>query len=145
MKRNPPPPQDQGNLITVRVDSPAAGAEFELTVPAGRVWRLISLRCLLTTDATVQTRLTNLDFLDGSDIYLSTGSSGGVPASTNGSVTLAPGTPPFNASATDLQWLGAPNNLLLRPGDIIRSRTENIVAADQYSQIVLRVEEWVEA
>jgi hypothetical protein len=144
MRSNPKPPAEQGNIVTIRVDAPSAGNDWSLVVPPDRVWRLISLHALLTTDATAVTRLPLFSFLDGSDPYLATASTGGAPASVAYPVVIAPGTNPFNLSVGGIVWCGAPATLLLRAGDRITVTTANLAAADQYSQITLRVEEWKE-
>ena len=145
MKRNPPPPTDQGNIITVRVDAPAAASEWSTVVPPGRVWRFISGHARFVADANVATRNLRLLVLDGSDVVTYGIPHSGVAASGDVQIGYNPSTYTALAVTAGNYNVALPVYLLLRPGDIITSQSTSLQAGDQYSEINLRVEEWVEA
>lgn len=47
----------------IPVPTPAAGSDWSLTVPAGVIWQVLSVRAQLVTDAVVATRVPSLDFV----------------------------------------------------------------------------------
>lgn len=70
----------QRNLQTQT--SPAAGADFTLTLDPRYVWRFLSVRCTLTTDANVANREVTLQYLNGNgNVFDEMGAATVVPAS----------------------------------------------------------------
>ncbi len=57
------------NMVVATQANPAAGANLVVTVTAGQVWRLQSLRFTLTNSATVATRSVAINFDDGVSSY----------------------------------------------------------------------------
>lgn len=63
-----------GVLKVVNGADPAAGAECQDTVPAGKVWRLISVLLTLVTNATVANRRVHMTLDDGATVWYRRGS-----------------------------------------------------------------------
>jgi hypothetical protein len=63
-----------GTLKVVTGSDPAAGAECQDAVPAGKVWRLIAVLLTLVTDANVATRRVHITLDDGTTVFHRRGS-----------------------------------------------------------------------
>jgi hypothetical protein len=133
-----------GNLRSIQVGNPAAGADFSTTVPTNARWRFQSARATLTTGAAVANRLVNIDFDDGVNVFFQAGPQFTQVASTIISYddTGLQGQAPIAGSAEVL--LAAPPALYMLAGSRIRSNTVAIQAADQWSAIEVLVEEWLD-
>jgi hypothetical protein len=57
----------RGRFRWVSVSNPSAGQAAFITVPTGRVWKIITVACELQTDSTVATRTPSLAFRDSND------------------------------------------------------------------------------
>lgn len=133
-------PQGRSRQVIYTLANPAAGAEITLTVPAGKVWRVISMSCILTTNATVANRSPAFTFDDGTNTVYKISASQ-VEAASSGVFYLIQGEnfqAYSNAGFIQMPVL----RTLLGPGYRIRSSTTAIQTGDQYSAIVLLVEEW---
>ncbi len=126
----------------VPVPSPAAGAEWSVSVPGGVLWVVRAVKGRLTTSAVVANRRPDLKVSDGSiDLF-------GIGALTNQAANFV----------DDWSWVAgyASNVGGFSPGDetnyfpefplyggyIIRTVTRNIDAGDQWSAIVVTVDEY---
>lgn len=129
-------------LRVIVVADPAAGAEEILTAPGGVFWRVLSVRYTLTTDATVANRITTLISDDGTSSFWQNGVSGGQTAGTTQAYSTTTGANNFGAGAI-IRPMGYPDGgVWLYPGWRLRTATENIQVADQYSGFVALVEEF---
>lgn len=124
----------------VFVATPAAGAEWTQTVPAGVIWEVVSIQETLVTSAVVANRTQQWTLTDGSTEVLRQASN----TTTGASTTQRTGWQ---------QLLGAivsPSGITLLPlgvviaqaGYVFKSTTALIDVADQYSSIVFQVREW---
>lgn len=136
--------QRPGQMLIIPTSNPAAGADFLITVPAGVRWRIIGLRASLVTAVAVATREVVLAFGQTPIVIyaaicpatqaasLTTLYSWGAGVTTLLTVNGQTG---LNAS------ISIPNDLWLATPMTIASSTQNIQAADQWSNINMLVEE----
>lgn len=133
-----------GNALTITVANPAAGADWTQAVPVGARWRLVSWAATLTTSATVANRLVRAQITDAGNIPYSWGApTQAVPASTAAIVSALQSTTPPVATETSVACV-VPSNPYLFAGDKIGTNTLNIQAGDQWSNIRIKIEQWVE-
>jgi hypothetical protein len=122
--------------IVVPVASPAAGADWRLTVPAGHVYRVASVAAQFVTSATVATRVPFLTFSDGNATFLQ------VPpfASQAASLTRQYAWFPESGGDTTAPGIATPMPLLaLQAGWTIGVATTAIDTTDQWSAVYLLV------
>jgi len=133
-----------GLIRIITGTDPAAGTEISQSVPTNARWRLIALRIVLATDATVATRRIQLLFDDGATTVLR---------------LVSPLTQAENTTRYYMWYIGAPrdtsfyNNrgLFPLPDELylpqlyrFRTVTVNQQAGDNYQAPVFMVEEWIE-
>lgn len=130
---------DGKTVALVPTAGPAAGAEISHTVPAGKIWRLLSARYELVTDATVSNRRTSLVIDDGATV---------IHRHVSNQVQAASLTYEYDwgvgriEAAVRSGHVGDPLVPLNLPaGYRIRTITENLQAGDDYSAAFLLVEE----
>lgn len=133
-----------GALRSITGATPAAGGEISETVPSGARWELISISWLLTTSVTVANRSPNLIFDDGSAVYFRANLVTPIAASLASQNTFGQGLGQFTSANNVRLTSGLPVNNRLGAGHRIRTNTDNIQAADQYSAIQYLVREWLE-
>ncbi|HTX52520.1 MAG TPA: hypothetical protein VMD08_03880 [Candidatus Baltobacteraceae bacterium] len=121
---------------TLRPVSPAAGADWSVTVPAGHIYRLRSVLATLVTSAAVATRIARLTLNDGNGVFVDV--------------------PPFGTQAAGLTrrylWLPSPaavaqgNGILsslpefdLMAGWSLSTVTDAIDVADQWSAVAIGI------
>lgn len=131
----------QGQLKTIQLGNPAAGAEFLYTVAPIIRERLIGICFTLTTAVAVATRGVRIVVDDGTNKIFQAPANGTQAASLvqiyNG------GAFPTNPAAIGGEFfVPFPPDLRILGGGRVRSLTNNIQAADQYSLINLYVEDW---
>ncbi len=132
-----------GTMQTVVVPNPAAGADFTLTVPASKRWRLQSLMAQMTTSVAVANRTAVFRMTDGVN---ETWRQADVAAMTGGgfySHTIASGIGGSNNNG-GVYGIPLPSPCIMTAGDTLFSNTLGIQAGDQWSNIIARVEELVE-
>lgn len=122
--------------------APAAGAEFSFRPNLGGGWLFHSLTFILTTDATVQTRVPTLQASNGSDVYLQMVGSNGQVASTVNRYTAYPGASNGSQGGGIISFDFPSQGLWIPQGNTLSSVTVNLAAADQYSVIVAQVTEY---
>lgn len=131
----------RGLMRSIAVTSPAAGADWTQTVPAGVNWILRAVTAKLTTGVTVAARQASLQVTDATPRLLLDSPGGSTEAA-----SLADVYSWFNGAAAVIEGGvvvgGLPAEFRCLPGWIIGSSTANIEAADQWSNIVLTVEEF---
>lgn len=118
--------------------APAAGVDWTITVPAGRLWRVIGVLATLTTAAAVATRVVRLQATDGNATYLDLAPAATQVISLVRVYQWAQGLQPL---AIGGNITGALPDVVLQPGSILRVTTDAINAADQWSAPVVYVEE----
>jgi hypothetical protein len=119
------------------VPAPAAGAEWSLTLPGGSWWRLLLGRATLVTDATVTTRVPGLQLLDPDAQVYETLSQTGVTATNTAAAVYASGAGAVNIGQGSAEAPVSWPDVVMPAGWVLRSRTLNLQAADQYSAIRL--------
>jgi hypothetical protein len=120
----------------VAVGSPAAGAEWSVTVPAGHLWRIESVQAQLVTSAVVATRVARLAWGDGVAPYFT------LPPAASQLTTLTrlyAWHPNAMAVAVGTGILSCLLDADLPAGWTLASSTEAIDGGDQWSAIRLRV------
>lgn len=130
--------------VKVTQANPAAGADFTVTVPSGKFWRLLTMIATLQTSAVVAARAVKLFIDDGTDNLYETGNNDtGHSASITAQYSFAPGCPMSTtavpASAV-LRHFPVPE-MVLMPGYRIRIVTGALDVGDQWSAIKLLVDE----
>lgn len=134
-------PLGPGVLRVVTGTDPAANTEISETVPAGKMWRIISINFTLVTDGTAANRRPRLFFDDGTTEFYRVGSTQDHAASTTYVYTAAAqGASQSNNGNTVM--LPLPPDLILGPGFRIRTSTASAQSTDNYGAPAIYVEEW---
>lgn len=132
----------------VVVTQPSAGADFTVTVPTKAHWRLISVRAQLATSATAATRIPSFIIDDGAaNIPWVVPLAAFPTASQTHQFLINPSAGHLAQtypSGAIIQSLGLPEDYHMQAGWRFRTSTSSIQAGDQWSAIVLQVEEWIE-
>lgn len=134
-----------GAVRDVTVADPAAGTNWTTTVPALVRWNVLSITFLYTPSADLALRRVNLVWSNAAGAKI-----GQFPMSTNMVASTVEQTTFANGSTTDAADVGVsvrtglPLNLILIPGDVLRTIVTNIDAADAMTAIRIRVLEWIE-
>ncbi len=137
------PREGPGVVRSSTLANPAAGADWTFTVPTNARWRVQSVKGILTTSAAVANRVPRILLNDGaSNVYIGTPNQS-VPAGSNPFVSGAPITATAAANVTDV-LVPLPPTMYLEPGYTISSSTVGIQGADQWSGLVINVEEWID-
>lgn len=128
--------------------TPAAGADVSETVPTNARYRLVSFRCQLNTSAAVANRQVRFVLDDGTTIFYSAYASNQQAANTIAVYEFVPGGPAAysitgSSTSVDAQ-VPAPAGAPLFTGFRIRTVTDALQAADQFSIVSYEVEEWIE-
>jgi len=129
-------------LAVKLISNPAAAAEISTTVPAGKWWRIVAMRFVLTTDASVGNRFPALTIDDGTNILWRAQNAVAQAASLVVDYNFCPVGNPFaapGASATTRQHQMP--DLNLGPGSRIRTTLSQLLGTDQFSSIVIYVDE----
>lgn len=146
-RATPPGASVFGNLKTVQVGVPAAGADWTFPVTAGVRWRFRGGVALFATSAVVANRFPGLAHTPATPPIPTTPTTVALPTTAqlagNGGISIVyvPGLP-RDVAATTFYCVSVPSDLALDPGSTIRSLTPGINATDAYSGIFLWVEEW---
>jgi hypothetical protein len=137
------PIESNGAVRTFSVGNPAAGADWNLLVPVGARWRLMATNAQLVTSAAVATRVPELQFQAAAVPIATFTPNGTVAASLTAQVSGSSSVATNVAGVTDVMIpIGGPIYLL--GNQLIQSVTRNIQAADQWSNIRVVVEEWLD-
>lgn len=135
-----------GNIRVIVVGNPAAGADWSQIVTLGARWRISSVNALLTTSAAVANRLPQIRLRHLSNTIWLGPPSQLVPASTAANVSSGPNSV-SSATVPTLVNCALPDFPILAGSGAttdISSVTVNIQAADQWSNIALEIEEWLD-
>jgi len=132
----------KGTIISQAIASPAAGANFSMTVPTNTMWHLMALQFTLTASAAVANRFFEVTFDNGVSTFLTVANSGALTASQVGVGVVSDGAALAGAGALVFQLNVSPT-MRLMAGYRIQSAIQNLQAADQISAVVGLVEEWL--
>lgn len=136
------PLEGRGRMRVITVPNPAVGAEWSLTVPAGVNWFVLGITALFTTSAAVATREPAFVFTDGAAHIVGLTSAFTITASVSFTLVANVGVIPFSQS-TIFGNPQVPFDLRLLAGWTVGSNTNLIDVADQWSAIVVTVEEFI--
>jgi len=132
----------QGFTHAVSITPPVAGADVMQVVPAGVRWKLKAFVCFFGTSVAVANRLPQLFVKDPSAVQVMQVPAFQVQAAAvQGSFTWGGGLTSTNA--LNAQSMGAPIDLILRPGWSFGTLTINLQAADQFTAPSALVEEYI--
>jgi hypothetical protein len=132
------------DIVTIAPTSPAAGNNFSLAVNANARWQILYVGFVLVTDATVAGRIASVHGFDGTDIIYETHPSVPQAASLAFSYHFNVGSGGAHTGGAG-SLIVAPLNsqLFLRQGDSIFVLVHNIQAADQISDVRIRLKQWI--
>jgi hypothetical protein len=137
-----PPVSSQGELLSMAVANPAAGADWSFTCPVGNRQAILCASMLLTTSATAANRIPNFTVLGAAgNPFWSMAVVAAQTASKAITYTLARGTNPYTDANSNVT-LPLPTDLRLGYNFVIKSTTANLQATDQWSKVTLLVEQW---
>lgn len=132
-----------GLIRSITGTDPAAGVEISETVPTRVLWRLISARMVLVTDATVASRNRDINIDDGANILIQISTITAQVASSNWGITFADLGTPINTNSLG-RSSSIPAEVFVQAGWRIKSITSNLQAADDFQAPQLLVEEWIQ-
>lgn len=141
------PSEGTGNLINVGVGNPGAGADWIKPLPVNTRWRIQSIFALLTASAAVANRQVSIILQNSAAsmwqaVSIANQTASQATAYSFGAIT------PYVPSNPLIQVIPIPPGFIL--GNIsglsaqILTSTLNIQAADQWTQMALYVEEWLD-
>lgn len=138
-------PEGIGAPYVQTVANPAAGADWIFTVPVGQRIRIISLQAQLVTSATVANRNTQIGLFSsgGINVMFAGAANASIPASTTAQVVGANMGSPSTVITTTV-YCQLPASVTLGGGFRIQTSTVGLQAGDQWSNIALLLESWVE-
>ncbi len=137
------PSESTGAIQNVLITTPAAGADFSVTVPNPQRWRPICFHGVLTAAVAVANRQVEIILDDGANTYWIDDSSANITASSVNDVTATTTNVPTGV-VTTIQNIVIPPALYMTVGHRFRSNTVGIQGADQWSALRLLVEAWLE-
>lgn len=129
-----------GILQTLKVTTPAAGAEWTFTLPGGYYYRLLGGSALFTTSAAVANRTVGIQMTDGVNLLASGIVAVAFTASLAVQVTYAPSGAGGGILGTKPAVNIGPPNLWLQGNWVVQSITSNIDVADAYTKVLLLFE-----
>ncbi len=132
------------NIKIITIAAPAAGAELIQVVPLGRVWRILSFSATLTASSAVATRVPSIVIDDGSSVLLRVPTGGTITASTSAlfqAAAIGGTTNGLTGVALSVVPLPEPMFYVVKPGWRVRTLTQLIDVADQWSAAQMVVDE----
>lgn len=134
-----------GQLAISTVGNPAAGADWTLTVPLNFRDRIQSFNAQLVTSATVANRIVRVQNISGlGGIIWQSAAQQAIPASTTAQVSGSSTNVPSITDPTTVN-LALPSPDFLRSGDKLAVSTVGLQAGDQWSNITVELEQWVDS
>jgi hypothetical protein len=133
-----------GAIVNTSIANPAAGVDWVYTVPLQHRARIMAIRAVLQTSATVATRSALMQCLDSAgNVLLTIEPAASQAASLLWAYNYAPGMPSLAVVANNMKC-PFPENMILTAGQKVSPTTLSIQAADQWSAIWVTVEQWWE-
>lgn len=124
---------------------PAAGAEWNYSIPIRTRAQIVSVSYQIDTDANAGNRTLQLRWRDATGIFLVTSSWVNVPASVTRVMNFAIGLPAAIADSSGEGIRGPlPSHIFLPPGGLIESVTRGIQVGDTLTAIKLRIHRWIQ-
>lgn len=135
----------RGFLRAITLTQPVAGVDWSTTVPTAARWRLRQVNAVLTTSGVVANRSPELQILfPGVVRVFSVNTGNAEPANSAQPWVWEPGFAGIFAQVNGVLWTDLNPDIWLPAGTTIRAVTTNLQVADQWSQIAMTVEEWIE-
>lgn len=134
----------EGAIRSVQVANPAAGVDWTVPVPTGARWYPLSVQARLVTSAAVGNRVPVLSINDGVNFLWQNAQVPAQPASTNILYTWSQSAPNAAAAIIGAVGLNLVEAARMQQAWNIFTSTNGILAGDQWSQINLWLEEWIE-
>lgn len=132
------------DILTIAPVNPAAGASLSIAVNLNARWQLISVEFVLVTDANAADRLITIEGDDGTDEFYGSAPTGPQTASQNiryrGNTGIGQ---PFQMGTAGRIGFPLNTNFFLNTGDTLDILIGGIQVADQISDIVFRVKQWI--
>src|SRR5215470_1568071 len=129
------PLDSEGAPLRIAVTTPAAGADFTITVPTGARWQLDTVSGLYTASAAVANRVPELVIDDGANIVFAAPTNTAITGGQTARVSWGAGAGGPIAGANTDQTIPLANDMYLPGGFRIRSNTALIQAADTWTAI----------
>ena len=130
-----------GSVRVVVGTTPAAGADINETCPSGRRWQLLSLSAILTASAAVANRIPRFTLDDGANVFYSLGPVANQVATNQIRYNMVPGATAVVDAGSNTNLPGPPI-IQLKNGFRIRTVTQNLQAADQWTAPIYEILEW---
>jgi len=138
------PIPNHGRFRVITGTDPGTDTEIDETVPANRVWRIISFSANFVTDANAATRTVVLDITDGTDIVFRTFVSGTQIESLTRRYSFA-NYGEVVVAGSDGSRLGTlPNDFFLPEGFHFLTKTSNMQTGDNWAAPRIFVEEFIQ-
>src|SRR5271157_221803 len=139
------PTEGPGNIVEVVIGNPSAGMDWVYLFNAQTRARISSVGAKLATSATASNRIPRIQILStASTIVWSAAVQQAQAASLTGQFSAGPAQVQSVVDTTTLV-ASLPSPCILAPGETLRVSTLNIQAGDQWSNIVIVAEEWLDA
>lgn len=132
-----------GVIRAVSGTNQGAGTDWTETVPTNARWRLLGLRTLLSTDATVANRFARFHVDDGTNVIWHSDPPAAQTASLTWAYAVGDGSPRLAVVDLAANW-AMPRDLHLMGGFRLRAATVNLQAGDDWERPELLVEELIE-
>ena len=140
-----PPNAGAGFSRAITVTNPAAGADWSVTVPTGAVWTLNSVSALFTASAAVANRLPAIVLVAPGGTNLFTGTQNTFVTASQAITFMTGGNQVTLMPNANLAYVATNTSIRLQAGAVIKSVTSGIQAGDQWSNIIVQVQEQVAA
>ncbi len=127
---------------TVLVPNPAAGVDWSVAVPGGKLWVVDSITAVLATSAVVANRFANLIVSDGSADVFSLPPNAAQAASLARTLSWVSTYSGPSTFTNGNRWSNGFPSWYLDGGYTIRTVTQAIDAGDQWSAIALVVDQY---
>ena len=137
-------PLEHGFLFNPTVANPASGADWFYLTPNNRRYELVGVRFVMTTDANVANRNINLQISVGVDIKVAIPMSVVQPASTSFKYQYLQGVHAPTLLPSNNELMALPPRLFIPANYLISTTTVNIQVADQFTDIELLFNTWIE-
>jgi len=132
-----------GAVVATNATNPAAGAEWNITVPDGEMWRIMAIRFNLVTSATVANRRVHVSLeVGGAPAFELISSVDQAASLTRAYTCQAVGGAGTFSDDNDI-LIAMPDNMLIPGGDIIRTLTTNLQAGDDYGVATITYQRYI--
>lgn len=131
-----------GEKRVVQIPTPAAGADWSVTVPGGRQWRISAGRAIFTTSAVVASRIPRLTLSDGTTIYWENSVQATMVASNVYRLGFSAGGAQQSTGNANVDSALTLPDLWLPGGHQFMTQTTAIDVGDQWSGLALFISEY---